>query len=445
MEQSIAPELLAGLLANHDHDTIIAYVQSQHSVDIAHALSALEPQESIALMAMLELEQQASIMDYYPTDYRIDIAEALGAERLAALMHHMSHDDRAEVVRGLSEELATQTLQVMAKAEREDIKRLVAYPEGSAGAIMTTDYVTLLPHMTIQEAIDHLRIHAPAHETVNRAYVVDKQRTLLGSIRLQTLILSSPHAVIESLMEQHTHSVEWDDPQEYVAQQISRYDVVALPVVDQHHRLIGLVTHDDAMDVMVQEITEDFYKAGTVGKMSSNVRYASSWLLYRKRIMWLVLLVFGNIFSGAGIAYFESTIASHIHLLFFLPLLVGSAGNAGSQSATLIVRALATGEIVVKDWGRMMVRELLVAGALGVTMAIAVSLIGLVRGGQQLALVVACTMMIVVMIGSLIGLSLPFLLHRLRLDPATASAPLITTLADSIGVVVYFTIAAYFL
>jgi CBS domain-containing protein len=184
-------------------------------------------------------------------------------------------------------------------------------------------------------------------------------------------------------MEERTHAVRVDDDQEDAAQQLARYDVVALPVVDDEGRLVGIITHDDAMDVLTQEATEDFHKVGTVGTLPVNVRDATISLLYRKRVSWLVLLVFANIFSGAGIAYFEDTIAAHMALLFFLPLLIASAGNAGAQASTLMVRALATGDVVMKDWGRMLGREALVATALGVTMAFAVSGIGLVRGGTR--------------------------------------------------------------
>jgi magnesium transporter len=196
------------------------------------------------------------------------------------------------------------------------------------------------------------------------------------------------------------------------------------------------------MDVAEAEATEDFQKAGGTGGLDAGLRAAGVALLYRKRAGWLVALVFANILSGAGIAAFEETISAHLSLVFFLPLLIASAGNAGSQAATLTVRALATGEVGLSDWGRLLGREVLVALALGLTMAVAVSAIGLWRGGPEIALVVALTMVVVVLAGSLVGLSLPFLLDRLRLDPASASAPLVTSIADVAGVLIYFSMAA---
>jgi magnesium transporter len=228
------------------------------------------------------------------------------------------------------------------------------------------------------------------------------------------------------------------------AQAISKYDLLAIPVLDLQNRLVGIVTYDDAMDVAEDEADRHVHKAGAVD-FSGNLKDATIGLMYRKRVFWLVLLVFGNIFSGAGIAYFEDTIQTYVALVFFLPLLIDSGGNAGSQSATLMVRALATGEVVAKDWAKMLSKELFISALLGVTMAVAVSLLGFWRGGAEIALVVAITMQIVVIVGSVVGMSLPFILNKLRFDPASASAPLITTIADAIGVIIYFSVATMIL
>lgn len=207
-----------------------------------------------------------------------------------------------------------------------------------------------------------------------------------------------------------------------------------------------IVTYDDAMDVAEEAATEDFHKSGgAFGALGASVREASVPRLYRMRVFWLVVLVFGNIFSGASIAHFEDTIAAHLTLLFFLPLLIASAGNAGSQAATLMVRALATGDVQVRDWGWMLGREFLVAALLGLTMALAISGIGVWRGGVEVAQVVAVTMVLVVIVGSLIGMSLPFAMSRLNMDPATASGPLVTSIADVAGVLIYFGIASMML
>ena len=310
---------------------------------------------------------------------------------------------------------------------------------------MTSDYATLTAALTVREALAKLRREAPDKETIYRTYVIDADRTLIGSVRLQTLILASPKQLVGDVMERETRAVSVDDDQEEVAQSIAKYDIIALPVVDAEGRLVGIVTHDDAMDVLQAEATEDFQKVGSVGSMADSISSASIGLLYKNRIYWLVLLVFGNLLSGAGLAFYEDTIAAYVVLVFFLPVLIGSGGNAGSQSSTLMVRALATGDVEMKDWGRMLLRELSVATLLGLTMAIAISAIAGFRGGWEVAAVVAGSMLLIVTMGSLIGMSMPFLLNRFGFDPATASAPLIASIADILGVVVYFSIATAFL
>jgi magnesium transporter len=417
------------------------YLLTLHSADCVAYLSEYEADDIAKILLELPLEKQADIINYIPLDDRLELGEALGASRLARIMELMARDDRVDMLKALPEELAEATLLAMAQSEREDIRRLASYPEGSAGAIMTTDYATLSPALTAAQAINKLRIEAPQREVINRAYIIDESRNLLGSVKLQTLLFARPNVLVTEIMEAHTHTVQIDDAQEYVARQIAKYDVIALPVLDQQGRLVGVVTHDDAMDVLQEETTEDFHKSANVGKVSGNLRYASGWLLYRKRIIWLIVLVFGNLFSGAGISFFEEIIAANVALVFFLPLLIGSGGNAGAQSATLMVRALATGDVVMRDWSKMLLREFAVSFALGITMAAAVSLIGIWRGDLLIAKVVCITMLLVVIMGSIIGLLLPFILHRLKLDPATASGPLITSIADAVGVMIYFSIA----
>jgi magnesium transporter len=333
-------------------------------------------------------------------------------------------------------------LRQAAQARRDDLLHPDGYHEGTAGLLMTSEYSSLEVGLTASQAIDMLRREAADAETIYQSYVLDEQRNLLGTLSLRELILAAPDALIEQIMVRNLICVCTSTQQEDVARLIREHDLLALPVLDDHGRLVGIVTCDDALDVVVEEATEDFHKGALIANHVGNLRDATVSLLYRKRVLWLVLLVFGNLFSGAGIAAFEETIAAHIALVFFLPLLVDSGGNAGAQSATLMVRGLATGEVIMRDWLRMLGRECGVALALGVTMAVAVAVLGVVRGGPEIAFIVASSMVVIVLLGSLIGLSLPFLLSRFNLDPATASGPLVTSIADAAGVLVYFGIAA---
>ncbi|WP_035725459.1 magnesium transporter [Fodinicurvata fenggangensis] len=424
-----------------DPEAAREFLDTAYAVDIATFLEELPPQTAEAQLLSLPLARQTAVFRYLKPGGQVKLAQRLERGQLAQIVSAMNADDRTDLFNRLSPEQQEALLPGLAQAAREDIRRLAGHAEGTAGALMTSDYVALRSDITVREALDVLRREAPDKETIYRTYVIDDDRRLVSSVRLRDLILAQPETRVSEVMISETLAVGVEDSQEDVARKIARYDVIAVPVVDSDGRLVGIVTHDDALDALQEEATEDFHRIGTVGKLSESVRNASMRTLYRKRIFWLALLIVGNLFSGAGIAYFEETISSHVGLLFFLPLLIGSSGNAGSQSATLMVRAIATGDVVMRDWGRLLGRELLVALALGLTLALAVSAIGLLRGGVDIALVVSLTMVLVVLVGSLIGLSLPFLLDRMKLDPATASAPLVTTIADAVGVIIFFTIA----
>ena len=445
MNDRLRPQEAIPAIALHDADAVRQFLAKAHPVDAAALLDDLPPLDAREQLLRQPLPRRTETFCYLRAETQVAVARVLERRQLAAIVTEMSHDDRADLFNRLSTEQQQALLPGLAQAEREDLRRLAAHAEDTAGAIMTSDYATLAPHLTARDAIEALRREAPDKETIYRAYVLDRDRRLIGSVGLRALILAEPGTTVADLMERETLAVNLSEDQEAVAGKIARYDVLALPVVDDDGKMVGIVTHDDALDALQAETTEDFHRIGTVGKITESVRNASIGLLYRKRVVWLSLLVFGNLFSGAGIAYFEETIAAYVALVFFLPLLIDSSGNAGSQSATLMVRALATGDVAMKDWGRLLGRELLVAIGLGATMALAVAPIGYFRGSPEIALVVALTMVLVVLLGSLVGMSLPFLLHRFRLDPATASAPLVTSIADALGVILYFAIATSFL
>lgn len=432
---------LKGVLVSRKRDDFARIVAHSHLPDLAIAIEHLSESNARAVLALADPPARAAIFGYLSADFQSRVAAHFDRKELAELFLHMPPDDRADLYNRLPEERHEDFMPALAQVEREDIRRLAAYPEASIGSVMTSDYASIPAELTAREAIDHLRRIAPDAETIYQAFVIDAERRLLGTVSLRELIVAAPMSRVSELMKTELVSVKVDAPREEAVQLISKYDLIALPVVDEADRLVGIVTYDDAMDVEKTEVDMDFRKVGAVGELAGSLKDASIALLYKKRVFWLVVLVFGNLFSGAGIAYFEDTIAAYIALVFFLPLLVDSGGNAGSQSATLMVRALATGDLRLKDWSSMLLRELVVAGLLGATMGLAVSLLGVWRGGPEIALVVALTMQIVVIVGSVIGMSLPFLLSRLKLDPATASAPLITSIADATGVLIYFAIA----
>ena len=418
----------------------LAVVKGLPPVDVADVLEQLDPVLGWRLLECLP--DRADVFSYFEPEQQVRMAREFPRATLAELVSEMPADERTDLFKRFDQNQRDILLPALAHAEREDIRRLSAYVEGTAGALMTSDYATLKKDMTVLQAMTYLRDEAPDAETIYQAYVIDEQRRLLGAVSLRDLILADLNKSIKDLMTSDVVSAHVTDDQEDIAKKIARYDLLALPIIDEDDILIGIVTYDDAMDVVSAEATDDIHKSAGVSTVVGNIKDASIALLYRKRIFWLILLVFGNLFSGAGIAHFEDIIAANIVLVFFLPLLVDSGGNAGSQSATLMVRALATGEVVMRDWLYLIGREALVALALGCTMAAAVSVLGYIRGDETVALVLALSMVSIVMIGCMIGMSLPFILSKFNFDPASASAPLITSVCDATGVVIYLFIAS---
>lgn len=436
---------IARLLAEGDSTAVREFLQSQELADVAAYLEELETMQAMSAMRLMALHDQAELIGYLRPASQLVIATQMGRRELAALMTAMSHDERADLFKRLDEAAQEALLPALSKAEREDLRRLSSYEEGTVGSVMTSDYATLRPEMTSTQALEALRAQALEAETVYTAYIVDDAHLLLGVLDLRDLLIARPRQRVAEIMDTEPVWVRAEAEQEEAAKMIARYDLIALPVLDPGDRLVGIVTQDDAMDVAADEVTEDFHKGSMVSPLDTSVAEATIWLLYKARIYWLVLLVFGNIFSGAGIAYFEETISAHLSLLFFLPLLIASGGNAGTQSATLMVRALATGDVRRSDFARLLGREVLIALAMGLTMAAAVALIGVWRGGPEIAVVVSVAMVTIVFVGALFGMSLPFLFDRLGRDPAAAAGPLVTSVADIVGVLTYFGIAALLL
>ncbi len=437
-------EQLAGLnkaIADDDTLALESLVTEIQPADLAEFVRHQTPKAALKLLTHLPLEERADVFGYLKGATQCGLAEKMTETGLSQLFVYMNSDERADLFNELSEEKRQNILRLLAKEEREDIRRLASYEEGTTGSIMSSDYVTVVTKTNIAQALEVVRHTAPNAETIYQIYIVNTKQQLIGALSLRQLILAKPEVLVDQIMTTELVNINVAEPQEEASRLISRYDLLALPVVDNNQRLIGIVTYDDAMDVAEAEATEDMHKGASIGPSDEAFGQATIRNLYSRRVNWLVLLVFANILSGAGIAFYEEMIETYVVLVFFLPLLVASGGNAGSQASTLMIRGLATGDIAIKDWGKLLVRELMVAAFLGLTMALAIMGIGFWRGGIEIAQVVTYSMFIIVIAGSLIGLILPFLLVKVGWDPATASGPLVTSIADIIGVLIYFLIA----
>ena len=414
--------------------------------DIADTLAQIDGiDDRLTLFEQLPDERQTDTFSYLGDRQQLDLINALPATVARRILHELLPDDRTAFLESLPPETLESHLKLLAPEDLTQSLRLLGYPEESIGRLMTPRFVAVQSGWTVARALDHIRHEADRGETVNFIFVTDKQGHLLDAIRLKDFILARQDKAVETLMDGEFYSVLASADQEEAVQVIQRYDLSTLAVTDKQGVLIGIVTVDDIMDVAEEETTEDFQKLGAAGVLNVSLKEASAGLLYQKRVGWLLVLVVMNLIGGAAIAMFEQTIEATLLLVFFLPLVIGTGGNAGAQAATLMVRALATGDVQLKDWFKLWGKELSVAALLGLSLAAVVAGVGFYRGGTDIAIIIAISMIAVVIFGSMMGMVMPFILTRFKLDPATASVPLITSIADIGGILIYLTTASLLL
>jgi magnesium transporter len=446
------PELRE-MLASNESAGLKALVEELHPATIADFSEGLSVDESWQLLDQASLERQAEILTFYTFDKQIDMVHGVGRERMSKLLEAMPPDNRVDLLQRLDEELVDELLPLVAKADRQDIRLLLACPEDSAGSIMTTEYASLAQGITVGDALAQLRLQAPDSETIYYVYVLDDNRRLVGIVSLRDLILAKPTSPIDDIMQGDPVFVRIDDDREHVARELARYNFLAIPVVDEQNRLVGIVTHDDVIDVVIEEATEDALRMGAVGAIEEDHLEAPFMTVWRKRSTWLSVLFVAELMTFGAMAYFEDAIAAVVALSFFVPLCISTGGNSGSQAATLVTRSLALGHVRPADWWRVIRHELAMGLALGLTLgAIAFvqasitpqSVIGPVNH-WLLALVVSQSVTLICLWGTLVGSVLPLLFERLGFDPGYASSPFVATLVDVTGIVIYFSIARVYL
>lgn len=410
--------------------------------DIGEFLLELDKADQVLVFRLLPRNISSEVFSYLKKEQRNQLLAALSDEETSYLLHRLEPDDRTM----LFEELPGRVTQKLLNLLRPDVlaktRELLGYPEESIGRLMTPNYVAVRPDWTVAQGLEQIRLKGREHsEMLNVVYVTDSNWKLLGDLELQSFIFNPPNTIIEEIMDNTCISLSAFEDREQAVHLISKYDLSALPVVDSEGILLGVVTFDDVMDVAEEEATEDFHMTAAVAPLKNSYYETGMWELYKKRIGWLVVLVMVNLISLEIMASFEHTLASTIALSFFIPLLIGSAGNAGAQSSTLMVRALATGDVEVNQWLNTLLKELIIGAALGFTMGIAGAALGVFKGGGEIGLVVGLTMILIVIAANLIGVLLPFILTRLKFDPAVASNPLIMSITDATGLWIYLTIA----
>jgi len=430
------------LIEAGDRSALAAFLARQHPADLADILETLPLDDRVLLFSLLETETAAEVLDETRTDTTVTLIESLPSERVADLLEELPADDAAEVLSELSDKQAAQIIARLEPEEAREIKTLLDYEEETAGRLMATNVVRLQAGWSAQHAIEHLRSVDPEAETLAYLYAVDSGEYLIGIVPIWELLTAASDRRIEDLMSREVVSVDVNTDQEEVARIVSQYDYYALPVVDAGGRLLGIITHDDVVDIIQEEFTEDVQRFG--GSQPLETSYLSTGIItmVRKRVGWLLLLFVTATLTGTVMRLFENELETAVALSFFIPLLIGTGGNAGSQITSTMIRAIAMGEVRIADLWRVLGRELTTGALLGAAMGIA----GLVRAVTwdttlHVALTVALALFILVIWANLMGVLLPMVASRLRIDPAAISGPVMSTLVDATGLLIYFELA----
>ncbi|MDH7576857.1 MAG: magnesium transporter [Bacillota bacterium] len=437
---------------------IYALLERKSFLELKDLLARLNPADLAEFISLAPLEQKATIFRLLEKPQAVDVFEFLEVEEQQELLHgfhktplieileEMSPDDRARLLDEMPAGVAKKLLAEISQEEREMTSLLLGYRENSAGRIMTPEFVDLKSNLTVGQALARIRRIGGEKETIYYGYIIDEKRQLLGVTSLRELVLADPSEPINKIMNEQVISVSVDDDQEKCADYIKKYDLLAIPVVDRESRLVGIITVDDILDILEEEATEDFHRTSGVAPIEIDYPRAGVSMLWKKRIGWLLILLVTDFLSSSVIAYFEKAIQAVVALAFFIPMLIDTGGNTGTQSATLIIRGIATGQLEMRDWLAVVWKELRVGLLLGLALGIIVYVRGFFwRGGPEIGFVVGLTMIVLVIWTNLVGAVLPMVLIKFKLDPAVVSSPFITTASDVTGLVIYFSIAKWIL
>lgn len=427
-------------------------LSSWSAPDIAELFREIDPKDRPLVLILLPPDLQADVFFELDSGMQEYIFKALPDSHVKSLIEELDPDERTRIFEHLSPRLLRRLLNLLPPEERKEALQLLGYPENSVGRLMTPDYVAIKRSWTIGKALEHIREWGKDSETIDIVYVVDDSWKLLDDVPIRKLLLADPDQIVESVMDFEVVSITADKDQEEAIKLARKYNLIALPVTDAEGHLLGIVTIDDLLDVMQEEHTEDFAKYSAIEALPENIGFLTNLKeapirkILRSRLTWLAILLIMDFVTGSIIQSFEETISRYVVLVTFLPVLVDTAGNAGTQAATLVIRALALETVRLRDWLYLLGRELLIASALGIIMGLGISIMGIIRSGSlEICMVVVLSMVVNVIVGSIAGVLLPFIFVSLKKDPAAASMPLITTLADIIGTWIYLGIATIML
>jgi magnesium transporter len=449
LSQLLQPEIKS-LIDERKLSTLKEVLSDWSPADIAELIAELTENEQAVVFRVLPHDLAADTFEYLEFDMQVTLLKAMGKEEVASILNEMSPDDRTALLEDLPSSAARQMMMLLSTEERHIARTLLGYPEDSVGRLMTPDYLAVKPEWSIEEVLNYIRKNGSDKETINTLYVVNEKGKLIDDVRIRDILLAEFSGQVLDLMDDNYIALNVYDDQETAVEIFKKYDRIALPVVDSFGVLLGIVTVDDVFDVAEEEATEDIHKIAGVTALEEAYSSISLFEMIKKRGGWLALLFVGEMFTATAMGLFEVEIKKAIVLTLFLPLIISSGGNSGSQASTLVIRAMSLGEISLRDWFFVMRREIITGVILGAILAI----IGFLRisvwqafsdvYGAHWMLVgftVSVALIGVVLWGTLSGSMLPFILKKLGADPATSSAPLVATMVDVVGLIIYFLVA----
>lgn len=444
---AIAPEVRQ-LLAE-DPTQLSALLEEIHDEDLADLVGMLDEREAALLLKTLKAEDAAPILERLDEDTQEAMVEQLGAESMAPILSEMSADERTDLIEALPDDVGDTLLERLEKVDPEaaaEVSELAKWPEDSAGGLMTTDYISVDPGLSVAQVIERIRQVGEDAETVYYVYVIGAENRLLGVVSLRDLLLASSSTKVDEVMTENIVNVSPEEDQEEVARKMAKYDFSALPVLGPNKKLLGVITVDDVIDVLTQEGSEDMQRLAAVEPIEDGYFQTGFWTFIRKRGPWLAALFVSEFFTGTALRHYDSVIEAVAKLSYYVPLLISTGGNSGSQSASLIIRGLAVGDIKLSDWKRVLAREF----GQGLVLGLLLATIGMIRvsmwgDGRGFMFTIGATLVAIPLMGCTVGSMLPLLLRRLGIDPATSSTPFIATLIDVLGIIVYFNVAKFML
>jgi len=449
LSKLLMPEI-ESLIAERKLSLLKEILSDWTPADIADLIVDLPEQDKVIVFRVLSVDLATDTFEHLEFDTQEELLKAMGNEETAAILNEMSPDDRTALLEELPGTSAKRLIQLLSSEERKIAQALLGYPENSVGRLMTPDYIAVKQNWTVSETLEHIRKFGADSETLSVIYVIDEKGKLIDDIKIREIILSSLDKYISDLMDENYIALNVHDDQEEAVEVFKKYDRVVLPVIDSHGMLIGIVTVDDVLDVAEEEATEDIQKLAAVEVLDEPYPTIPLAVIIKKRAFWLTILFIAQILTAFVLGFFEDHLGKAIALTIFIPLIISSGGNSGSQAATLVIRAMALGEIKLSDWWLIMRREILSGLVLGLILGgIGFIEVGILSGVTAslsedwvlIGLTVFISIVGIVMWGTLSGSMLPFVLKKFGADPATSSGPLVTTIVDVSGLIIYFTVA----